>query len=329
MNKMTKTLEDMALTEAERFLPEEEPTSAELAAEEQSALEEGMQEDEIPEEGDDGGDTKDLVRLYLKEIGRIPLLTPQEEYELAVRKQAGDKAAAAKLVESNLRLVVSVARRYVGRGLGFMDLIQEGSIGLMRGVEKFDPARGFKLSTYATWWIKQAVTRSLADQGKLIRLPVHVSETINRIRRTEREMTLELGVEPTRTQLAERVGLSEDRLEEILQIARDPSSLDTPVGEEEDASLGDFVPDTRIMPPEEYAEQALLKETVEELLNGLKERERKVITRRFGLMGEEEGTLEEIGKEMHVTRERIRQIEAKGLRSLKSPKNRKKLEGCL
>ena len=317
----------------DRFQPEEEPTREELDAEEAKIAEEkeeGLTDragNEAGMETGDGEDTGDSVHLYLKDIGKIPLLTAEEEYELAVRKAAGDKAAFDRMVEANLRLVVSIARKYAGRGLAFMDLVQEGSVGLMKGVSKFDPSRGFKLSTYATWWIKQAITRALADHGKIIRMPVHMTEIINRLNRQQRELTLKLGYEPTLAQRAEYAGMTEEKLSEILQYARDPSSLDTPVGDEEDALLGDFVPDTQTLSPEEYVEKMQLKEIIAEILKGLSERERRVIIRRFGLMGEEPGTLEEIGKEMRVTRERIRQIESKGLRILKNPKNRRLLEG--
>ena len=317
----------------DRFQPDEEPTKEELDAEETVIAQEKDEEQAAAagnaamEDLQDGEDTGDSIHLYLKEIGRIPLLTAEEEYELALRKAAGDKEAFNRMVEANLRLVVSIARKYVGRGLSFMDLVQEGSMGLMKGVAKFDPSKGFKLSTYATWWIKQSITRALADHGKIIRMPVHMTEIVNKLNRQQRELALKLGQEPTLAQRAEYAGMTEEKLIEILQYAREPSSLDTPVGEEDDALLGDFVPDTQTISPEEYAEKIQLQEIIAELLKGLKERERRVIIRRFGLMGEEPGTLEEIGKEMNVTRERIRQIEAKGLRILKNPRNRRMLEG--
>ena len=334
--KKSKLIDFDALAERkERFQPDEEPTKEELDAEELEMAEEedaGETSDRGPMNFDDlqeGEDTGDSIRMYLKDIGRVPLLTAEEEYELAVRKSAGDKYAADRLVESNLRLVVSIARRYIGRGLAFMDLVQEGNVGLMKGVKKFDPAKGFKLSTYATWWIKQAITRALADQGRMIRMPVHMTETINRLYRQEKELAVELGREPTLKERAERAGLSEERLIEILQMAKEPSSLETPVGDEEDASLGDFVPDTRSVSPEEYVERQQLKDVIGKALMTLTERERVVITLRFGLTGSEPWTLEEVGKLLRVTRERVRQIESKALRKLRGPRNERMLRPCM
>ncbi|MBO4289336.1 MAG: sigma-70 family RNA polymerase sigma factor [Lachnospiraceae bacterium] len=332
MGKKVKSINYEVLPEGmkDRFQPDEEPTKEELYAEEQEITEKAESAEQLNLDGiQDGEDLGDSVHMYLKEIGWYPLLTPEEEYGLAVKKAAGDKEAATKLVESNLRLVVSIARRYVGRGLPFMDLVQEGNMGMMKGVAKFDPSKGFKLSTYATWWIKQAITRALADQARIIRLPVHMTEVINKLSRQERELAVELGREATMQERAKRAGISVERLREILQIAREPSSLETPVGDEEDASLGDFVPDTQSISPEEYVEKKELKEIIARILTYLTPRERIVIILRFGLMGYEPWTLEEVGKLLDVTRERVRQIESKVLRKLRGPKYMKMLQPCV
>ena len=275
--------------------------------------------------------TKDLnindpVRMYLKEIGQIKLLTIEEELELADRIMAGDQEAKTILAEANLRLVVSIAKRYVGRGMLFLDLIQEGNIGLMKSVEKFDVGKGFKFSTYATWWIRQAITRAIADQARTIRVPVHMVETINKLARIQRQMTLELNREPSEEELAAKMGISVDKIREIYKISQEPVSLETPIGEEDDSHLGDFVPDERNMSPEEYATNEMLKDEISEVLLTLTEREEKVIRLRFGLEDGKSRTLEEVGQMFGVTRERIRQIEAKALRKLRHPSRSRKLK---
>ena len=275
--------------------------------------------------------TKDLnindpVRMYLKEIGQITLLTMEEELELADRIMAGDQEAKTILAEANLRLVVSIAKRYVGRGMLFLDLIQEGNIGLMKSVEKFDVGKGFKFSTYATWWIRQAITRAIADQARTIRVPVHMVETINKLARIQRQMTLELNREPSEEELAEKMGTSVEKIREIYKISQEPVSLETPIGEEDDSHLGDFVPDERNMSPEEYATNEMLKDEISEVLLTLTEREEKVIRLRFGLEDGKSRTLEEVGQMFGVTRERIRQIEAKALRKLRHPSRSRKLK---
>ncbi len=271
----------------------------------------------------------DPVRMYLKEIGRISLLSSDEEMDLSVRIANGDEAAKNVLAESNLRLVVSIAKRYVGRGLLFLDLIQEGNIGLMKAVEKFDYGKGYKFSTYATWWIRQAITRALADQARTIRVPVHMVETINKMARVQRQMTLELNREPTDEELAEKMGISVEKVREVMKISQDPVSLDTPIGEEDDSHLGDFIKDERSMSPEEYATNEILKEEIQNVLMTLQEREREVLELRFGLVDGTSHTLEEVGKKFNVTRERIRQIEAKALRKLRHPSRAKKLKDFL
>ena len=278
--------------------------------------------------------TKDIningpVRMYLKEIGRISLLSSEEELELSVRIANGDEAAKNILAESNLRLVVSIAKRYVGRGLLFLDLIQEGNIGLMKAVEKFDYGKGYKFSTYATWWIRQAITRALADQARTIRVPVHMVETINKMARVQRQMTLELNREPSEEELAEKMGITVDKVREVMKISQDPVSLDTPIGEEDDSHLGDFIKDERSMSPEEYATNEILKEEIKNVLMTLQDREQEVLELRFGLVDGTSHTLEEVGKKFNVTRERIRQIEAKALRKLRHPSRAKKLKDFL
>lgn len=268
----------------------------------------------------------DPVRMYLKEIGRISLLSPEEEAELSIRVANGDEEAKNILAESNLRLVVSIAKRYVGRGLLFLDLIQEGNIGLMKAVEKFDYDKGYKFSTYATWWIRQAITRALADQARTIRVPVHMVETINKMARIQRQLTLELNREPTDEELAKKMGISPDKVREVMKISQDPVSLETPIGEEEDSHLGDFVPDERSLSPEEYTTNEILKEEIKSVLSTLQPREQQVLELRFGLIDGTSYTLEEVGKRFNVTRERIRQIEAKALRKLRHPSRAKKLK---
>ena len=268
----------------------------------------------------------DPVRMYLKEIGKIPLLTMEEEMKYSVAAAAGDEDAKRILAESNLRLVVSIAKRYVGRGLLFLDLIQEGNIGLMKAVEKFDYDKGFKFSTYATWWIRQAITRALADQARTIRVPVHMVETINKMARIQRQMTLELNREPTEEEIAKKMGISVEKVREVIKISQDPVSLETPIGEEDDSHLGDFIKDELSMSPEEYATNEILKEEIKSVLLTLQEREQEVLELRFGLVDGTSHTLEEVGKKLNVTRERIRQIEAKALRKLKHPSRSRKLK---
>lgn len=277
----------------------------------------------------EGVGTEDPVRMYLKEIGTVPLLSADEEMELAKRKSAGDVAAKERLIEANLRLVVSIAKRYTGRGMSFLDLVQEGNLGLIKGVEKFDYQKGYKLSTYATWWIRQSVTRALADQARTIRVPVHMVETINKMSKMQRKLTLDLGYEPSVTELAKALDMSEDKVMEIMQIAREPASLETPIGEEDDSNLGDFVADSNAVTPEGNVESAMLRDHIDTLLGDLKERERQVIELRFGLKDGHPRTLEEVGREFNVTRERIRQIEAKALRKLRNPVRSKKIRDFL
>ena len=271
----------------------------------------------------------DPVRMYLKEIGRIPLLTPDEELALSERINNNDEDAKRILAESNLRLVVSIAKRYVGRGLLFLDLIQEGNIGLMKAVDKFDSNRGYKFSTYATWWIRQAITRAIADQARTIRVPVHMVETINKLSRFQRQLTLELNREPTDEELAEKMGMSPEKVREVIKIAQDPVSLETPIGEEEDSHLGDFVPDENNMSPEDFTIHEMLKEEISDVLLTLTEREEQVLRLRFGLDDGSSKTLEEVGQMFGVTRERIRQIEAKALRKLRHPSRSRKLKDFL
>lgn len=281
----------------------------------------------------DGIGTEDPVRMYLKEIGTVPLLTAEEETNLAKLKAEGtdeEKARAKELlVEANLRLVVSIAKRYTGRGMSFLDLVQEGNLGLIKGVEKFDYTKGYKLSTYATWWIRQSVTRALADQARTIRVPVHMVETINKMSKMQRKLTLEYGYEPSIEELARALEMTEEKVMEIMQIAREPASLETPIGEEDDSNLGDFVADNNAVTPERNVEEVMLREHIETLLEDLKERERQVIVLRFGLKDGHPRTLEEVGKEFNVTRERIRQIEAKALRKLRNPVRSRRIRDFL
>ncbi len=300
--------------------------------------------EDVSPEGDDGGSvleniedytlTKDIkindpVRMYLKEIGRINLLTNDEEFEYARLAEEGDENAKRILAESNLRLVVSIAKRYVGRGMLFLDLIQEGNIGLMKAVEKFDPAKGYKFSTYATWWIRQAITRSIADQARTIRVPVHMVETINKLARAQRQLTQELNREPTDEELAKKMNLSVEKIREVYKISQDPVSLETPIGEEDDSHLGDFIKDERMMSPEEYTTSEMLKEELSSVLLTLSDREERVLRLRFGLEDGQCRTLEEVGQIFGVTRERIRQIEAKALRKLRHPSRSRKLKDFL
>jgi RNA polymerase primary sigma factor len=277
----------------------------------------------------EGISIEDPVRMYLKEIGKVPLLTAEGEIELAKRMEQGDEEAKKRLAEANLRLVVSIAKRYVGRGMLFLDLIQEGNLGLIKAVEKFDYRKGYKFSTYATWWIRQAITRAIADQARTIRIPVHMVETINKEIRVSRQLLQELGREPTPEEIAEEMNISVDRVREILKISQEPVSLETPIGEEEDSHLGDFIQDDNVPAPADAAANTMLKEQLEEVLGTLTEREQKVLRLRFGLDDGRARTLEEVGKEFNVTRERIRQIEAKALRKLRHPSRSRKLKDYL
>lgn len=277
----------------------------------------------------DGVSIEDPVRMYLKEIGKVPLLSAEEEIELAKRMEEGDEEAKKKLAEANLRLVVSIAKRYVGRGMLFLDLIQEGNLGLIKAVEKFDYRKGYKFSTYATWWIRQAITRAIADQARTIRIPVHMVETINKLIRVSRQLLQELGREPLPEEIAEEMDIPVERVREILKISQEPVSLETPIGEEEDSHLGDFIQDENVPVPAEAAAFTLLKEQLVEVLGTLTEREQKVLRLRFGLDDGRARTLEEVGKEFNVTRERIRQIEAKALRKLRHPSRSRKLRDYL
>ena len=280
-------------------------------------------------EGGDALSIDDPVKVYLKEIGRVPLLTPEEEVDLAIKIADGDLDAKKRLSEANLRLVVSIAKRYLGRGMQFLDLIQEGNLGLIKAVEKFDYTKGFKFSTYATWWIRQAITRAIADQARTIRIPVHMVETINKVKKVSTQILHEQGHEPTAEEVAEKLDMSVDKVREILRVAQEPVSLETPIGEEEDSHLGDFIPDSDTPAPADEASHALLKEQLQEVLSTLTPREAKVLKLRFGLEDGKSRTLEAVGQEFAVTRERIRQIEAKALRKLRHPSRSKKLKDYL
>ena len=279
--------------------------------------------------GTDGVSIDDPVKVYLKEIGRVPLLTPEEEIDLAVRISNGDDAAKKRLSEANLRLVVSIAKRYLGRGMQFLDLIQEGNLGLIKAVEKFDHTKGFKFSTYATWWIRQAITRAIADQARTIRIPVHMVETINKVKKVSSQLLHANGREPSAEEIAEELDMPVEKVREIMRVAQEPVSLETPIGEEEDSHLGDFIPDDDAPAPADAASHTLLKETLGSVLDSLTPREEKVLRLRFGLEDGRSRTLEEVGKEFNVTRERIRQIEAKALRKLRHPSRSKKLKDFL
>ena len=291
--------------------------------------EEEVELDKIDLSVPEGVSIEDPVRMYLKEIGKVSLLSADEEIELAKRMEKGDEAAKKRLAEANLRLVVSIAKRYVGRGMLFLDLIQEGNLGLIKAVEKFDYRKGYKFSTYATWWIRQAITRAIADQARTIRIPVHMVETINKLIRVSRQLLQELGREPTPEEIAEEMDMSVDRVREILKISQEPVSLETPIGEEEDSHLGDFIQDDNVPVPADAAAFTLLKEQLVEVLSTLTDREQKVLRLRFGLDDGRARTLEEVGKEFNVTRERIRQIEAKALRKLRHPSRSRKLKDYL
>ena len=282
-----------------------------------------------PSLGADGVAIDDPVKVYLKEIGRVPLLTPDEEVDLAVRISNGDEAAKKRLSEANLRLVVSIAKRYLGRGMQFLDLIQEGNLGLIKAVEKFDYTKGFKFSTYATWWIRQAITRAIADQARTIRIPVHMVETINKVKKVSSQLLHANGREPSAEEIAEELEMPVEKVREIMRVAQEPVSLETPIGEEEDSHLGDFIPDDDAPAPADAASHTLLKETLGSVLDSLTPREEKVLRLRFGLEDGRSRTLEEVGKEFNVTRERIRQIEAKALRKLRHPSRSKKLKDFL
>ena len=277
----------------------------------------------------DGISIDDPVKVYLKEIGRVPLLSAEEEVELAIKMSQGDVAAKKRLSEANLRLVVSIAKRYVGRGMQFLDLIQEGNLGLIKAVEKFDHTKGFKFSTYATWWIRQAITRAIADQARTIRIPVHMVETSNKVKKVNSQLLHENGHEPTNEQIAEKLEMPVEKVREIMRVAQEPVSLETPIGEEEDSHLGDFIPDEDAPAPSDVASHTMLKEQLAEVLSTLTPREEKVLRLRFGLEDGRSRTLEEVGKEFNVTRERIRQIEAKALRKLRHPSRSKKLKDFL
>ena len=314
IEKVYDTLEHMGID----VVPEIDDDIEEVDIEEDPEL-------SIPE----GVTIDDPVRMYLKEIGKVPLLTADEEIELAQRMESGDEEPKKRLAEANLRLVVSIAKRYVGRGMLFLDLIQEGNLGLIKAVEKFDYKKGFKFSTYATWWIRQAITRAIADQARTIRIPVHMVETINKLIRVSRQLLQELGREPLPEEVAKEMGMSEDKVREIMKISQEPVSLETPIGEEEDSHLGDFIPDDDAPAPAESAAFTLLKEQLIDVLDTLTPREEKVLRLRFGLDDGRARTLEEVGKEFNVTRERIRQIEAKALRKLRHPSRSKKLKDYL
>ena len=340
--EITETFQDLKLDEEQydlimqileksdidiiRTQEEEVPETDLVSIEEENTEEQDLDIDlTIP----DSVNIEDPVRMYLKEIGKVPLLTAEEEQDLAQRMEDGDEGAKKRLAEANLRLVVSIAKRYVGRGMLFLDLIQEGNLGLIKAVEKFDYRKGFKFSTYATWWIRQAITRAIADQARTIRIPVHMVETINKLVRVSRQLLQELGREPTPEEIAEKMDIPVDRVREIIKISQEPVSLETPIGEEEDSHLGDFIQDDNVPVPADAAAFTLLKEQLHEVLGTLTEREQKVLKLRFGLDDGRARTLEEVGKEFNVTRERIRQIEAKALRKLRHPSRSRKLKDYL
>jgi len=338
------TEEEMALrdAEAEMSLQEAQELEASLREEEllgenlldeelleENILDEDVLEDSVEDEEAAQDHLSDTIRIYLKEIGKIPLLTPEEEAALAKKAQEGDEEAKKQLAEANLRLVVSIAKRYGNRGMQLLDLIQEGNIGLMKALDKFDYARGYKFSTYATWWIRQAMVRAIADQSRTIRIPVHLVETMNKIARTSRAMTLELEREPTAEELAARLNMSVERIHEIRKIAMEPVSLEAPIGDEDDTHLGDFIRDENTVVPADEATMTILREQLKEALDTLQPREQQVLKLRFGLEDGQVRTLEEVGREFHVTRERIRQIESKALRKLRHPSRSKRLRDFL
>ena len=331
VDKFYETLEangvDIDIAAADLLPPIDDvlPEVEDLAAIEEVTQEEINDTDALV----DSFSTDDPVRMYLKEIGKVPLLTPEEELELATRMSQGDEEAKHRMTEANLRLVVSIAKRYVGRGMLFLDLIQEGNLGLIKAVEKFDYTKGYKFSTYATWWIRQAITRAIADQARTIRIPVHMVETINKTIRVSRQLLQELGHDPSAEEIAREMDMPVEKVRDILKIAQEPVSLETPIGEEEDSHLGDFIPDEDASEPSEAASFSLLREQLEEVLDTLAPREKKVLELRFGIVDGRTRTLEEVGKEFNVTRERIRQIEAKALRKLRHPSRSKKLRDFL
>ena len=331
LDKFYETLEangvDIDLAAADLLPPIDDvlPEVEELAAIEEVTEEEINDTDALA----DSFSTDDPVRMYLKEIGKVPLLSPEEEIELATRMSQGDEEARHRMTEANLRLVVSIAKRYVGRGMLFLDLIQEGNLGLIKAVEKFDHTKGYKFSTYATWWIRQAITRAIADQARTIRIPVHMVETINKTIRVSRQLLQELGHDPSAEEIARELDMPVEKVRDILKISQEPGSLETPIGEEEDSHLGDFIPDEDASEPSEAASFSLLREQLEEVLDTLAPREKKVLELRFGIVDGRTRTLEEVGKEFNVTRERIRQIEAKALRKLRHPSRSKKLRDFL
>ena len=331
LDKFYETLEangvDIDLAAADLLPPIDDvlPEVEELAAIEEVTQEEINDTDALA----DSFSTDDPVRMYLKEIGKVPLLSPEEELELATRMSQGDEEARHRMTEANLRLVVSIAKRYVGRGMLFLDLIQEGNLGLIKAVEKFDHTKGYKFSTYATWWIRQAITRAIADQARTIRIPVHMVETINKTIRVSRQLLQELGHDPSAEEIARELDMPVEKVRDILKISQEPVSLETPIGEEEDSHLGDFIPDEDASEPSEAASFSLLREQLEEVLDTLAPREKKVLELRFGIVDGRTRTLEEVGKEFNVTRERIRQIEAKALRKLRHPSRSKKLRDFL
>ena len=327
LDRVLETLEAYGVSVVNE-LPES-GSAADASADTQSAAMDDAASDALDLSVPEGISIDDPVRMYLKEIGKVPLLTAEEEIEIAKRLEDGDESAKQKLAEANLRLVVSIAKRYVGRGMLFLDLIQEGNLGLIKAVEKFDYRKGFKFSTYATWWIRQAITRAIADQARTIRIPVHMVETINKLIRVSRQLLQEYGREPTPEEIAKEMGISEAKVREIIKIAQEPVSLETPIGEEEDSHLGDFIPDDDAPAPAEAASFTLMKEQLMDVLDTLTPREEKVLRLRFGLDDGHQRTLEEVGKEFNVTRERIRQIEAKALRKLRHPSRSKKLRDYL
>ena len=332
-DKFYEALENMGVDIASPDIQEDIPLEEDEILPESEELQEieNLAENEVLDTAAimDGFGVDDPVRMYLKEIGTVPLLTVEEEVDLATRMAEGDEEAKKKMAEANLRLVVSIAKRYVGRGMLFLDLIQEGNLGLLKAVEKFDYTKGYKFSTYATWWIRQAITRAIADQARTIRIPVHMVETINKVMRVSRQLLQELGHDPSPEEIAEEMNIPVEKVRDILKIAQEPISLETPIGEEEDSHLGDFIPDEDASEPAEAASYTLLKEQLQEVLSTLTPREEKVLKLRFGLEDGRTRTLEEVGREFNVTRERIRQIEAKALRKLRHPSRSKRLKDFL